>query len=481
MTKQEYTIRKKFKSPPKYTEEVMQKVDIFSQTYSRLIAGFILTILGMLELIVLGTGTGQKTLAAVGHGAWMILGGFSWFYLIGLMPLIIGISLIFYYIFSIFSCRVAKSNNFYIFHEKRLNRSTITEIPINKVEAIQFRNNFLGPKKIWILIFVPFSIYILQWGIPLFGQPRAEDAILPTMILISAILSLISMIILVLFPQDYLELVTKENYYEFWFNPRNLDSSAKELLNQIFGTSLVKVQDQRGANYALKQDTSSILKKLPFRIKIGCFILVISLISGFVEIFFANSFLLLASAYGVILIIEGLLDFKDPKNIRFYQDNQKSLKIEMKKGIYYQNLKFNKLVESSEQEHFKSLDLFDIFFSSYLIVVATLQTTFGWVYLDTSSVAVILDMVFTTILLIVMIFSIMTYFCIEIQVKKITTANIDYKIQYSEKRKMFDFIKKLCKKELRHETDDKNRIFLIRIGYLISIIVLSIGICVLIA
>ncbi|MHA1341105.1 MAG: hypothetical protein ACTSRZ_11950 [Promethearchaeota archaeon] len=241
-----------FRTALKYSEPPHVKIEFNSQNYSRFVAGIILTIIGLVDLALLGAGIGDaETLAEHGTGTWLILGGFSWFYIVGFMPLMVGVGLLVYYNLSSWFGRFGISENNYIFHEKRPNISNLIEIPKKNVEAIQFRNNFLGPKKTWVFVFVPISLYLLLWGIPLFDQPRAEQFTLPTLIVLTVICQIFAMGILIFAPQKYFEIASHDKYYDYWFSPLNFEEDAQQKISKLFdlnieSADLKKLGEQKG-------------------------------------------------------------------------------------------------------------------------------------------------------------------------------------------------------------------------------------------
>jgi hypothetical protein len=200
-------------------EPPIKEIRFTSYAITRLIAAIILILIGLSSYITFGIDVGHE----VELGSAVVLGGPSFFYLTGLPMLVIGLSVLLYFMLSIFRGTFSKSKNFYFFYEIRPGFPWLTEVPEKDIDAIRYQNDHLGPKLIWIVIFIPFIVLQLMTGIPLFFVEKAgPQFVLSWSFVLYSLLEIIVLLILVIFQQNYFEIVTKERLYEMWFSPIKL-------------------------------------------------------------------------------------------------------------------------------------------------------------------------------------------------------------------------------------------------------------------
>ncbi len=250
------------KSVDEYREPVKQQVTFFSSSHSRLAAALLFLAIAVVDMVYLTLHIGTPAADNIGGtyngtGTAVVLGGVSFFYPVGLPLLITGVSLAIYLIFSRFFGRFARSENFLFFHEFRFGVPWLTEVPRSHVEAVRYQNTHLGPKVLWSCFLIPYSIMVLQYGLPLFNQPRAETNILPTMMTLSAVGGIFALIFLLFWPQDYLEIASKDRLYEMWVAPTTNAFEVRDKIVDLFGITLLPHLKRKRRSRSL---TTSMLK-----------------------------------------------------------------------------------------------------------------------------------------------------------------------------------------------------------------------------
>ncbi|MCP4763841.1 MAG: hypothetical protein GY870_18865, partial [archaeon] len=201
-----------------FRESVDNTIKFKSRSISRLVSAILFLIICIFTYITLGTAQGDDSI----YGNFFSLGGPSYFYVIGIPSLVISLSLLTSYFLSSFNGNFSESKNFLFFYEKRHGCPWLTEIPKKDIEAVRYQNNHLGPKLGWIALLMPFIGLQLMTGIPLlssYNHRAAPNYILSLTLIICSIIEIIAIIILVLLPQNYYEIATKDRLYEMWFSP----------------------------------------------------------------------------------------------------------------------------------------------------------------------------------------------------------------------------------------------------------------------
>lgn len=416
-----------------------QSFSFISKNKNRLLVGILLSLIGILDAVILGVNIGDaETLGNAGMGTALILGGFSWFYFAGLIPLITGISLIIYYFTSIWRGKIILSEQSFMFHEVRFKKDTAYIINKDEIDGFQYQNNLIGPKKGWVFLFVPLSVYILLYGLVLFDQPRAERITLPLLMVLSVVIMMISMIILIINPQQHLELVSKENYYDYWFTPEKIKLDQNESLEKLF--EFEECRDKiiiNGNKENLKNPINisdiqskeagciSILDwKTIFRLVLGIVLTLTGLISAFGEIWFGYQFFYIAIPYGIILIFESLLcDFNSEFTIKWDKPNQKISVFRKFKSKYHYKT-FTKFTQVQNRYVLKKIDLFDVISAPIILYYGITQIVLGWLESDLSTSAVLLDMISSTILIVIIAVFIFVYWLVSVPSLSIQSGSI---------------------------------------------------------
>ncbi len=418
----------KIPKPSEFKEPANITVEFLSVAFTRLIAAALFILSGMISLLVFGPGVGHHQTR---YGNAIFLGGPSFFYVTGLPVLMIGIGLLIYFIFSIFKGTFSSSDHFLYFQEIRPRLPRFTEVPKNKIEALRFQNNQLGPKLTWIIILTPFIVLQLLTGIPLFTAERAAPAhVLSWTFLIISILEIMAVYILVMHPQAYFEFASDEKLHEMWFAPRKMD----ELMGKfqaLFNLSIPSKEQENRPEFAPINDTHISL----FRVILGIFLVASTLIMMLGMVLFGSLFWWLGLIYGVILLVKARFhDFSDPHTNKFFFNEQERIFKFYKK---FKN-KFHYILATDVNSvkltrWFRRLDFFDVGLIGGMLVSLMFLQVEGWKIAD--STIAIRDNVISTIYMGILIFLLFVFLCVPIDVVEFKTPTITYRIETTLKSK----------------------------------------------
>jgi len=461
-----------FKRMRDMREPVDKHINFNSFAFTRLAAAILLTIAGLLSLLVFGTDIGHE----VPYGSAVFLGGPSWFYVTGLPALGFGLSLLLYCFLSFFRGIFSHSKNFYFFYEIRPGFPWLTEVPTKEIEAIRYQNNHLGPKITWIPAFFPFIVMQLMTAIPLFGAERAApEHVLSWVFVIISILEIIALLILVCFQQNFFEIATESKVYEMWFSPIKFKklSRFKDHFSEFLGCD-VDVREGEKTNIGTFEGLDNTHLQT-FNLEFGLILVILSLIMLINMVFFGQLVWWLALIYGSILLVKAFShDFSD-KNGDLFIYSEKSKEFSFRRIFQYkfQYITARNVETIFVKKWFRKLDAFDIVFITGLLIFMVSQQGFGWWLAD--SYTLILDNIFSTIILIIIFIGIFYFLCFPIDVIELKTATIKYRIPVTTKLKFVNIYNKYVKefaKFLKNNQDkDMKKTFFIRLGVLSLIIV----------
>lgn len=480
-------------------EPVKSYVKLNSFALSRLMAGLILIVVGIMNMLVFGMGVGHDSTR---YGNAFVLGGPSWFYFTGLPALLIGVFLMLYVLLSVFRGTFSQSDNFYFFYELHPLCPWLTEIPKKDIEAIRYQNNHLGPKYAWIMLFMPFIIMQFQTGIPLFQIERAApEYILSFTFVFTSILEIIAVIILVGIPQNYYEIATEDMLYEMWFSPMKM--RGQEDLRQDLAKHFDCKIDERELESDPAKDSQSIFKDVSttnfqlFNTIFGIVLIISGLIMLTYMVLFGPLFWWVALMYGFMLLFRAINnDFSRRGTDKFlYDEKNKTFKFERRFGYKFHYISANKVDSVSVRKWYRQLDFFDIFGLGGMLIMLMVQQVEGWgVTLTTLQacmdptvpmtgcvggvvptyiMGLVTDNIISTVYMVIIYFFIFLYLCLPVDVIEFKTPSITYRTRITMKSD-----KGLLKKSLSNLTglrkevkkDDMKKTFRIR---LIMILLLS--------
>ena len=422
-----------FKRMRDLREPVERYVKFNSFTLTRLAAALLLILNGIISYIIFGDDVGHE----IEFGSAIVLGGPSWFYVTGLPMLIIGFSLLIYFILSPFRGIFSKSKNFFFFYEIRPGFAWLTEIPKKDIEMFRYQNNHTGPKLAWFILMLPFIVLQLMTAIPLFAAERASpEFVLSWTFMILSILDIFALLILVFFQQNYFEIATKEKLYEMWFSPIKLrrQSQFKEEFSGFLDCAPDLRDNEALSNNTLFSEVNTTNFQL-FKLLFGSFLIVIAIIMLTQMVLFGPLVWWIALMYGLMLLVKAFFDDFSKKGGDIFQYNEKSKEFRFKRKFSYKfrYVAANNVDSINVRKWYRKLDFFDIFGISGLLIFLTLQQLEGWIITDTLNL--VLDNLISTSLWIVIIIIIVFYLCLPVDVVEIKTATITYRISITLKMK----------------------------------------------
>jgi len=453
-------------------EPIEKYLKFNSITLSRLLVAFLLIINGTISYLIFGDDIGHE----LEFGSAVVLGGPSWFYVTGFPMLIIGISLLIYFILSPFRGIFSKSKNFFFFYEVRPGFAWLTEIPKKEIEVFRYQNNHTGPKLAWIILILPFIALQLMTAIPLFAAERASpEFVFSWTFLILSVLDIIALVILIFFQQNYFEIATKEKFYELWLSPIKLRKQSQfkaEFSDFLECTPGLRDREELRNNTLFSEIKSTHIQL--FTLFFGVFLILIAIIMLIQMVLFGPLVWWFALMYGLMLLVKSLFYDFSKKGDDTFQFNEKEKKFRFKRIFSYKfhYVAANNVESVSVRKWFRKLDFFDIFGISGLLIFLTLQQLEGWLTADT--LVLILDNLISTSLWIAIIIIIVFFLCLPIDIIEVKTATVTYRIPVSlkveDKKHIFKYtsnLKNFPKAVLKPEM---KKTFLIRISSVILLI-----------
>ena len=461
-----------FKRMRDLREPVERYIKFNSFTLTRLAAALLLIINGIISYLVFGDEVGHE----IEFGSAIVLGGPSWFYVTGLPMLIIGFSLLIYFILSPFRGIFSKSKNFFFFYEIRPGFAWLTEIPKKDIEMYRYQNNHTGPKLGWFILMLPFIVLQLMTAIPLFAAERASpEFVLSWTFIILSVLDIIALLILVFFQQNYFEIATNEKLYEMWFSPIKLrkQSQFKRDFSEFLDCAPNLRDNEDQGNNTLFSEVNTTNFQL-FKLLFGSFLIVIAIVMLTQMVLFGPLVWWIALMYGLMLLAKALVNDFSKKGGDTFQFNEYSKNFRFKRIFSYkfQYIAANNVGSINVRKWYRKLDFFDIFGISGLLVFLTLQQLEGWLIADTLNL--VLDNLISTSLWIAIIIIIVFYLCLPIDVIELKTATITYRIPITLKikdkkliSKYLNNLKSFSKEVLK---PDMKNTFLVRVSAVILLI-----------
>jgi len=461
-----------FKRMRDLREPVERYIKFNSFTLTRLAAALLLIINGIISYLVFGDEVGHE----IEFGSAIVLGGPSWFYVTGLPMLIIGFSLLIYFILSPFRGIFSKSKNFFFFYEIRPGFAWLTEIPKKDIEMYRYQNNHTGPKLGWFILMLPFIVLQLMTAIPLFAAERASpEYVLSWTFIMLSVLDIIALLVLVFFQQNYFEIATNEKLYEMWFSPIKLrkQSQFKRDFSEFLDCAPNLRDNEDQGNNTLFSEVNTTNFQL-FKLLFGSFLIVIAIVMLTQMVLFGPLVWWIALMYGLMLLAKALVNDFSKKGGDTFQFNGYSKNFRFKRIFSYkfQYIAANNVGSINVRKWYRKLDFFDIFGISGLLVFLTLQQLEGWLIADTLNL--VIDNLISTSLWIAIIIIIVFYLCLPIDVIELKTATITYRIPITLKikdkkliSKYLNNLKSFSKEVLK---PDMKNTFLVRVSAVILLI-----------
>ena len=139
----------------------------------------------------------------------------------------------------------------------------------------------------------------------------------------------------------------------------------------------------------------------------------------------------------------------------------------------FQFIQFKNLKNYEITKWYRKLDFFDIAAIIGLVVFLTIQQFQGWFLADTFNL--ILDNLFSTIVMGIILLLIFLFLCLPIDVIELNTSSIKYRIEIplkKEKQSFINRIKSIIFENLKVISDrEMKKVFLIRLGGICTIII----------
>ena len=459
-------------------EPVKTYIKFFSLNITRLIAALLLIFAGIISLIIFGLDVGHE----VKYGSAVVLGGPSWFYVTGLPALGIGFTLLLYFFLSPFKGTFSQSENFFFFYEIRPGFCWLTEIPKKDIEALRYQNNHLGPKLGWIMLLLPFIIMQLMTAIPLFFAERAgPEYVLSWIFVIITILEIVSLVFLVLLPQNYFEIATRTHLYEMWFSPFKLKNRSEltEKLSNFLGCEIDRdtEKDSKSVVSELQEPFSEVNDTHfhLFDLVFGIFLITFAIVMLSQMVLFGPLFWWIALMYGFILLVKAFCyDFSQAGGDLFsYNKENKLFKFRRKFSYKFHYVCANNVESIDVRKWFRKLDFFDVFGLGGMLIMLTIQQIEGWTLADTNSL--INDNIISTFFMIIVFVFVILYVCLPIDVVEFRTPSITHRIRISLKPRYQNALKRYymsCKNSIRELLkDDMKWIFILRISIISMLII----------
>ena len=453
-------------------EPVESYVKFNSFTLTRLVVALLLIINGIVSYIIFGDDVGHE----IEFGSAVVLGGPSWFYVTGLPMLIIGFSLLIYFILSPFRGIFSKTKNFFFFYEIRPGFAWLTEIPKKDIEVLRYQNNHAGPKLAWIILILPFIVLQLMTAIPLFAAERAyPEFVLSWTFLILSILDIIALVILIFFQQNYFEIATKEKLYEMWFSPIKMrrQSQFKEDFSEFLECTPELRDLEDISNNTIFSEVSTTNFQL-FKLLFGSFLIVIAIIMLTQMVLFGPLVWWFALMYGLMLLVKNISDDFSKKRGDIFQFNEDSKEFRFKREFSYKfrYIAANNVESINVRKWYRKLDFFDIFGICGLLVFLTIQQLEGWITAD--SLILKLDNLISTSLWITIIIIIVFYLCLPIDVIEVKTATITYRVpitlKVKEKELFYKYLSNLKNFPKEVLKPEMKKTFLLRMNIVILLV-----------
>ncbi|MHA1672809.1 MAG: hypothetical protein ACTSYI_04220 [Promethearchaeota archaeon] len=434
------------------------EIRFVSGSWSYFVGGLLLFIVGLLDYFLLGHLIGHPGENAIGEyigqGIAVFLGGVSFFYTVGLLPLIFGLIFIIYSICSLKTVVLTKNNEKIMLQEKRLLFSTNTELDYGNLHKIEYHNLGFNIKNSWILLFIPMAIRILQFGIPLFGEHRAADEILPTMMVITALIDILVVLLVLIFPNQRLNFHQKDKIYSMTLSPINYEPSYSLKIQQLLGLECKTEQDTNLLTIPKEGDTSKFnsgyhsIKDVKnfFKLEFGLGLIVISLIGLTFEIFWGTDLSMVGITYGIWLVINAMKrDFSDNTCMKWMGNTSPTSDIQNMLYSTHNRRFFSKVKilnnqnqpDTSNSLQMRKLDVIDIIGLGILAYLSTLELTWSWMFLTIFNGLILLDLIISTLVWIILVIFIAIYIGIPLEILKVNADSENFSFRIYEKRIVF--------------------------------------------
>ncbi|UYP46584.1 hypothetical protein NEF87_002869 [Candidatus Lokiarchaeum ossiferum] len=387
-----------------------ETVHFVSLPWSYLLAGLALFIVGILDYNLLGNLIGHPehptTGEYIGQGIAVFLGGVSFFYTVGLIPLIVGIFMLIYCLFSMKKIEIANNGSLCKIQERKLVFPTFSEINLPDINQIKYTNTGLKFKHTWILLFIPMAVRILQFGIPLFGEPLAQDEILPTMMVITALIDILVAIFILLYPNHQLTFDSEWKKYILNFFPMKKNQEISEEVCKLLDLYIDPSETEENLWEVFRNQNDSKGGKQGkqrnyFRIIFSMIVLIASIIGTSAEFLWGTDLSMVGLTFGAYVLLQAFQNDLSEETLVTIDQHQKKSKYRVKNGRYWTSIRFCDIDLKNglwRKTQFRSVNFTDILGMGLLVYLSTLEFLWSWRFLNIFNGLILVDLILTTIM-----------------------------------------------------------------------------------
>jgi len=443
-----------------------------SFSISRVIAAILFISVGIISLII----SALNMVNQINYAGIFILGQNSFFYLIGLPAFGIGLSIIIYLIMSPFKAIFSQTKESFFVYELRPLFPWITEILKDNIRTMKYQNNYLGRKLAWILVLTPIIGFQLITAISMLIAPsNISETYFSLILIICSILETTGLILLVYFSQYFYEIITEDILYYMWFSP--IRSKNRIQFTKNFSEFLGCEFDQEEKIKDLFSKVSKTHFQL-FNLIFGLFLIIGTTFIN-VELFFIGPLVFwIILIYGIILVVKALnYNFSNKGGDAFdYDRSNQIFRFKRRFKFKFHYITHYNVESVSIKKQFRKLELLDISFLGWILILTFAYQIQSWMILNTSQF-IFNNIIFSIFIVIEFVF-IFLYLCLPIDQIEVKTPQNVHMIEITIKlenknvlNKYFDNLKKLPIEILKEEL---KKPFILRISLMILLILISV-------
>jgi hypothetical protein len=233
------------------------------------------------------------------------------------------------------------------------------------------------------------GIRVLQFGVPLFGEPLANDEILPTMMLLTGIIDIIGTLLTISIPTHTLTFRSETKKYSINFLPVSV--KGEKSVPQLFDLKLETTRRNK-----------NIFQNL--RLLGGIGFIIFSVVGLSAEYLWGTDLCMVGITYGIYLIFQ---------TIQYNTDTFGYFT-----GFHNKN-------PERENKKLRKLSFIDVLAIGLLFYLSTLEFIWGWIYFVNPNALLIIEMILTTIIWIGMLFWIFVYLTVPLKELKTLKLQIN--------------------------------------------------------
>ena len=175
-------------------------------------------LIGIINWLVFGTETGRY----VELGSVLTFQGYSYFYIIGLYPSLLGIGLLIKISLQWRKIILNREKDQLIITEQRGWIKSIEHINLDKIQKIHITNLMPSRRSWWIVILAPYLLLCLNFGTPNINLAKLSGSFLPGIIILgSGMIGLILLLFLLYNKEILVQIQVPTGYYELVFRSLN--------------------------------------------------------------------------------------------------------------------------------------------------------------------------------------------------------------------------------------------------------------------